>query len=86
MKVDTSKIGLVRGCLIYSQWGAGCIGLDEAKDDNNIEVCIAHTPWHRHDDNPAIVERELKQLADLYRSFRDTESSMMWYEYRDYRK
>lgn len=86
MKVDTSKMGLVRGYVIYSQWGAGCISMDEAKDDNNINVGVAYTPWHRHDEDPAIVEGELKQLMNCYSHFKDWEGSMMGFEYRSYSK
>ena len=84
MKVDTSKVGLVRGYVIYSQWRAGCIGMDQAKDENNINVNVAYTPWHRHDEDPTIVEKELKQLLNCYSQFQDFEGAMMGFEYRPY--
>lgn len=84
MKVDTSRKELVRGYVIYSQWRASRIGLEEAKDENNISVNVAYTPWHRHDDDPAIVEKELKQLLDCYSRFHDFEGAMMGFEYRPY--
>lgn len=84
IKVDTSKTGLVRGYYIYAQWGAGCIGMDEAKDENNVRVGIAYTLWHRHDDDPQKVEKELEALTRIYGKFRDSEGGMMGFEYRPY--
>lgn len=84
MKVDTSRVGLVRGVLIFSQWRAGCIGIEEAKDENNVRVNVAYTPWHRHDEDPAIVERELDRLYRCYSSFRSYEGCTMYFEYRPY--
>ena len=86
MKVDTTKVGLVRGYLIFSQWRAGCIGLEEAKDEDNVRVHVAYTPWHRHDEDPAIVEKELKQLSRCYSSFESYEGCMLGFEYRPYSK
>ena len=85
MKVDTTKIGLVRGYYIYSKWGAGCIGMNEAKDDDNVRVNIAYTPWHRHDEDPEVVENELKKLCHLYESFSGFEGGMLGFEYRPYK-
>ena len=84
MKVDTSKVGLVRGVLVYSQWRAGCIGIEKAKDDNCLDVGVAYTLWHRHDEDPAIVEQEFEKLYRCYRSFRDSDTFMMYFEYRPY--
>ena len=86
MKVDTSKIGLVRGYVIYSQWRPGCIGMEEAKDENNVQVGVAYTPWHRHDEDPTIVEKELKQLMNCYSHFKDWDGGMIGFEYRSYSK
>jgi len=86
MKVDTSRVGLVRGYVIYGQWRAGCIGLEEAKDDNNVRVGVAYTLWHRHDDNPSDVENELERLVKLYTRCRECDGAMMGYEYRPYSK
>ena len=84
MKVDTSKVGLVRGYIIYSQWRAGCIGMEEARDDDNVRVGVAYTPWHRHDDDPLIVENELSKLVKLYMSFKESDGAMFGFEYRPY--
>lgn len=84
MKVDTSKVGLVRGYVIYSQWRAGCIGMEEAKNDDNVCVGVAYTLWHRHDEDPSIVENELQQLQRCYQRFKDWDGSMMGFEYRPY--
>lgn len=86
MKVDTSKKCLVRGCLVYSQWRAGCISMDRAKDDDCLEVGVAYTPWHRHDEDPEIVEKELDALFKCYSGFKSWEGCLMGFEYRDYRK
>ena len=86
MKVDTSRVGLVRGVLIFSQWRAGRIGIEEAKDENNVRVNVAYTPWHRHDEDPTIVERELDRLFSCYSSFRSYEGCTMGFEYRPYNK
>ena len=77
---------LVRGYIIYSQWRAGCVGIDEAKDENNLEVGIAYTLWHRHDEDPAIVESELEALEKCYSRFKDWDGSLLGFEYRDYRR
>lgn len=84
MKVDTTQKKLVRGYVVYSQWRAGCISMDGAKDEKNIKVGVAYTPWHRHDECPAVVEAELTKLQKLYSSFQATDSMMMGFEYRDY--
>ena len=84
MKVDTSKVGLVRGYVVYSQWRAGCISLDRAKDDDCIEVGVAYTLWHRHDDDPAQVEAELEALTRFYTRCRDCDGAMFGFEYREY--
>lgn len=85
MKVDTSKVGLVRGVLVFSQWGAGRISMEDAKDDDNICVHVAYTPWHRHDEDPFTVEAELEKLYRCYRSFRDFDGCMLNFEYRPYK-
>lgn len=85
MKVDTSKVGLVRGYFVYAQWRAGCISMDRAKDEDNMNVGVAYTPWHRHDDDPKIVEDELDRLVKLYSGFRDCEGGMIGFEYRPYK-
>lgn len=86
MKVDTSKKCLVRGYVVYSQWRAGCISMERAKDDNVTDVGVAYTPWHRHDEDPAIVEKELDQLCKFYMDFADTDGAMLGFEYKDYRR
>ena len=86
VNVDTTKRGLVRGKVIYSQWRAGCIGEHLAKDDNCLEVGIAYTLWHRHDEPPEVVERELSRLIRTYQSFNGCDGLQFGYEYRDYRK
>lgn len=86
MKVDSSKVGLVRGVYIFSQWRAGCISEELAKDDNCFNVGIAYTPWHRHDDDPTIVEGELEALHRCYSKFNDCDGAMMRFEYRPYTK
>lgn len=86
MKVDTTKKMLVRGYVVYSQWRAGCISLDRAKDENCVEVGVAYTLWHRHDDDPARVEAELEALAKFYMSFKDCDGLMYGFEYKDYER
>lgn len=77
---------LVRGVVIYSQWRAGCISMERAKDDETLDVTAVYTPWHRHDDDLGIVDDELERLARLVLSFKGVESASLSYEYRDYRK
>lgn len=86
MKVDTTKKGLVRGYIIYSQWRAGYVSLDRAKDDNCLEVGVAYTMWHRLDDDVQKVEMELEALEKCYRKMDDWEGAMIGFEYRDYSK
>lgn len=86
MKVDTSRVGLVRGYVIYSQWGAGCVGMEQAKDENNVRVGVAYTLWHRHDDNPSDVESELERLVRYYMRCKDCNGAVSGYEYRPYDK
>lgn len=86
VKVDRSKIGLVRGYFVYSQWRAGMISMEKAVDPYCIDVNVAYTPWHRHDDNPYKVENELEELVDFYSHFDDYEGGMMGFEYREYSK
>lgn len=87
MKVDTTKNGFVRGYIIYSQWRAGCIGIDEAKDDNNIKVGIAYTLWHRLDEKDVQkVEMELHSLLKCYEKMDDWEGASLGFEYRDFTK
>lgn len=83
-KVDTSKKQLVRGYVVYAQWRAGCISMERAKDENIIDVGVAYTPYHRHDEDPTIVETELERLSKLYMSFKDIGGLMMGFEYKDY--
>lgn len=84
MKVDTSKKMLVRGYVIYGQWRTGCLSMDRAKDDNCLEVGVAYTFWHRHDEDPEIVEGELDRLQKCYTSFCGWDGLMVGFEYRDY--
>lgn len=87
MKVDTTKKGLVRGYIVYSQWRAGCIGIDEAKDDNNVNVGIAYTMWHRLDDDDVQkVEMELEALLKCYEKMDAWDGAMLGFEYRDFSK
>lgn len=86
MKVDRTKVGLVRGVVIYSQWGSGRIGIEDAKDENNVCVGVAYTMWHRHDENPSVVERELERLGNLYTSFDACDAAMMGFEYKEYKQ
>ena len=86
MKVDTSKVGLVRGYLIYAQWRAGRISIEDAKDEDNVCVGVAYTPWHRHDEDPSKVEDELNMLSRCYATFDSYEGAMLGFEYKEYRK
>lgn len=86
MKVDTSKKQLVRGYVIYAQWGFPCISMERAKDEKLNFVNVAYTPYHRHDDDPTIVETELERLSNLYGDFNDIDGLMMGFEYKDYSK
>lgn len=84
IKADTNKKGLIRGYVIYAESQAGCISMDKAKDESDIYVGIAYTPWHRHDDDPNIVESELNRLQKCYSSFNDYAGGMIGYEYKPY--
>ena len=84
MKVDTSKKMLVRGRVIYTQWRASCLSLERAKDDKCHDVGVAYTPFHRHDEDPTIVETELDRLARFYMSFKEVDSLSMSFEYVEY--
>lgn len=86
MKPDTTKKGLIRGALVWATDNPGCIGINQAKDENNLHVGVAYTPWHRHDEDPEIVERELASLHRVYASFQNWSGGLMWYEYRSYSK
>lgn len=86
MKVDTSRIGLVRGYFIYADRDASLISESEALNEDNIHVGIAHTFWHRHDDDPTKVEQELESIARCYQRSGKCSSAMMGFEYRPYSK
>lgn len=86
VRVRANNTQLVRGYVIYGQWGAGCIGIDQAKDENNINVGVAYTLWHRHDEDPAIVEHELEALERCYSHFKAWEGNILGFEYRNYRR
>lgn len=86
LKVDSSKVGLVRGVYIFSQNRAGCIGIDQAKDENNLDVSVAYTPWHRHDDHPEKAAEELEEIHRCYRRFNSYDGALMYLEYHDYKK
>lgn len=84
MKVDMNHKGLVRGVVIYSQWRAGCVSLERAKDDNDPSVGVAYTPWHRHDEDPSAVEGEMVRLSRFYTGLREVDACSMYFEYRPY--
>ena len=84
-EIRDGKKGLVRGYVVYSQWRAGCLGLDISKDENNIEVGVAYTHWHRHDYHPEKVGEELNALFKCYSGFDEYEGCLIGYEWRDYR-
>lgn len=86
LKVDTNRKALVRGYYVFSQWRAGCISMEKALDPNCIEVSVAYTPWHRHDDDPLAVIRELNAIVRCYSRFETHEGGMMGLEYKEYRK
>ena len=86
MKPDTTKPGLIRGRIIYSTRHAGALGIREAHDESNLNVGVAYTFWHRHDEDPKLIEQELEKLRRCYESFRDSGSYMIGYEYREYTK
>ena len=84
-KPDETKVGLVRGYVVYADRTTGLIGLDVAKKDD--QGChVAYTFWHRHDEDPAIVSGELRRLHNCVTSFRDCSCSMVGFEYKDYRR
>ena len=85
MKVDTTKVGLVRGVVIYSQWRTGQLSIERAKDDGCHDVGVAYTLWHRHDEDPRIVENELERLSRLYGSFKECDARMEYFEYAPYK-
>ena len=84
-KPDTNRIGLVRGYVVYATRDAGCIGLDVAKNEERFNVNVAYTFWHRHDDDPKIVEQELSRLFRCVEQFNDFSAGMLGYEYKDYK-
>lgn len=86
MKVDVNEVGLVRGYVIYSQWRYGVISLDLAKDDNCKEVGIAYTLWHRHDENPEIVEKELEMIRKVYAQMHGVDCMALGFEYKPYER
>lgn len=86
MMPDSNRKQLVRGYLVYSQWRAGLIGLDQAKDDECLDVGVAYTHWHRHDEDPMKVAKELNRLYQCYSDFDGYEGCAFGYEYRDYKR
>lgn len=78
--------GLVRGYFIYCTRYAGHISKEIAEDPDNTDVGIAYTFWHRHDDDPNIVESELERIANSYMAMHECAGGMYGYEYRPYKK
>lgn len=71
---------MVRGYVVVAtRYNAGC----QKDSPDNI---TAYTHWYRHDDNLQLLERETHRLQDLYMSFSKTESMMVGYEYKDYKR
>lgn len=77
--------GLVRGYVVYSTHRAGCTSMERALDPECWDNGVAFTPYHRHDENPETIARELEKLEFLYASFRDVGGMMVGYEYRPYK-
>ena len=77
--------GLVRGRIICGTHRAGCVSLDLALDPECTDCIVAYTPYHRHDDDPEIVARELRALETVYMGFHDVGGMMVGYEYRPYK-
>jgi hypothetical protein len=86
MTVDKSKHCLVRGYVVYGQWGSSCIGLDLALDSKNVRVGVAYTLWHRTDEPKIddVLESELNNLAHCYTRLRECDGVLCSYEYRPY--
>ena len=77
--------GLVRGYVVYGTHRAGYISMERALDPECWDVGVAFTPYHRHDDDPEIVARELRALETVYMGFHDVGGMMVGYEYRPYK-
>lgn len=86
MKFDSSKTGLVRGYYVYATRYAGCIGLEMAKDENNLDVGVAYTYWYRCDEDPSIVEEELDRIVRCYNKASKCAGGIIGYEYRPFKK
>ncbi len=84
MKVNTEYKGLVRGYVIYATDRAGCVGLEEALDENNLNVGVAYTFWYRCDEDAEVVEREREKLNKVYSSFNRWGGSLSGFEYRPF--
>ena len=76
---------LVRGRVIFGQWGSGYISLDNAEDKNNVRCTVVYTAWHRGDDL-GNIDNELQALARLVMTFDGVDGASISYEYRDYNK
>lgn len=79
MKPENRK-QLVRGYVVVGNRYCSCIQKDSP------DCITAYTHWYRHDDNLGILERETNKILDLYMSFEKTDSALIGYEYKDYKK
>lgn len=84
MKPDENFVGLVRGYVIYSR-NAGRISMEDAKDENNLNVGVAYTMWHRHDENPEAVMHEMEKLTECYMRMHGCDGVLRGFEYREYK-
>lgn len=75
----------IRGVVAVDFHRSGMISFDPVEMEKRGNV-IAYTPWHRHDDDLSVVEKQMKALADLYSSFDGYCGMVCGYEYKDYKK
>lgn len=86
VEIDTTKKCLIRGYVVYADRQAGCVSVDLAKNPECLDVMIAYTPWHRHDDNLELLHNEIEKLISCYSSFNSCGGLMYGVEYHDYRR
>lgn len=70
----------VRGCVLAGNRHTGIMS------KNNPDCAVAYTHWYRHDGDLERLEKELKQLSNLYMSFSKTDSVSTSYEYAEYER
>lgn len=76
---------MVRGvaAISFNRSGSICFDKEDAEKRGNV---IAYTPWHRHDEDLEVVEKELSKITRVYASFDNCDGMMFRFEYKDYEK